>query len=280
MTNLAIYAMRANGIAVTSDYTPHWADSGNNHAWNAVLSADGRAIPFMGCESNPGEYKLRTRIAKVYRKMYSEQPSSLGCQLQEAEKAPAWLRSKNYLDVTSSYVDTATVNIEVDSLAADSVRFLYLAVFNSGNWEAIAWSRLENGRAKFKEMGIDLVYLPAYFHNDELVPAAEVFLLNKNGEQKELIAADKLQSMEVRSTTRMKIKNSTGTNEFSNLKPGSEYELFYWQKGWEKAARQKNEDGILRFDGVPSSGLYWLREVDSPKEERIFLYKDNQQIWY
>lgn len=37
MTNLAIFAMRANGLAVTSDYTPFWADSSNNHAWNAIL---------------------------------------------------------------------------------------------------------------------------------------------------------------------------------------------------------------------------------------------------
>ena len=54
MTNLAMAAMRANGIAVTSDYTPHWADSGNNHAWNAIITHDGEAIPFMGCESDPG----------------------------------------------------------------------------------------------------------------------------------------------------------------------------------------------------------------------------------
>ncbi|MCJ7459130.1 MAG: hypothetical protein MUP17_09085, partial [candidate division Zixibacteria bacterium] len=45
MTNVTIYAMRANGLAVTSDYTPFWANAGNNHAWNAIVTPDGKAIP-------------------------------------------------------------------------------------------------------------------------------------------------------------------------------------------------------------------------------------------
>ena len=46
MTNLAIYAMRANALPVTSDYTPYWANSGNNHAWNAILGRDGEVLPW------------------------------------------------------------------------------------------------------------------------------------------------------------------------------------------------------------------------------------------
>ncbi|MDP8220162.1 MAG: transglutaminase-like domain-containing protein [Candidatus Stygibacter frigidus] len=280
MTNLAIYALRANGIAVTSDYTPHWADSGNNHAWNAVLTADGKAIPFMGCESNPGKYNLRQRIAKVYRKMYAEQPSSLGYQLHDDEKAPAWLRGKSYLDVTEDYVNTADITVTIDSIASPPQRFLYLAVFNSGNWEAIAWSKLEGGDAEFNNMGIDLVYLPAYYINDELVPAGEVFLLNRDGKREELQVAESVQDMEVRSTTRMKINNLTGENDITNLKSGKEYELYYWHKGWRNAAHNTFNANELHFEQIPENGLYWLREKNSDKEERIFIYRKHDQIWY
>ena len=280
MTNLAIYALRANGIAVTSDYTPHWADSGNNHAWNAVLTPDGKAIPFMGCESNPGNYNLRQRIAKVYRKMFAEQPSSLGNQLREDEKAPAWLRGKSYLDVTDDYVSTTDITVSVDSIATPPQRFLYLAVFNNGNWEAIAWSKLEDGEAEFKNMGMDLVYLPAYFIDDKLLPAGETFLLNNEGVREELRVAESFQNMEVRSTTRMKISNLTGENDITNLKPGKEYELYYWHKGWKNAAKDTFNKNELHFEQIPENGLYWLREKDSEKEERIFIYRNQQQIWY
>lgn len=280
MTNLAIYALRANGIAVTSDYTPHWADSGNNHAWNAVLTPEGKAIPFMGCESNPGKYSLRQRIAKVYRKMFAEQSSSLGYQLKPDEKAPAWLRGKSYLDVTDDYVSTGDITVAVDSIASPPQRFLYLAVFNSGNWEAIAWSKLESGKAEFKNMGLDLVYLPVYYIDEDILPAGEVFLLNNEGEREELQVAESVQEMEVRSTTRMKISNLTGENDITNLKPGKEYELYYWDKGWQNAAKDTFFEIKLHFEQIPENGLYWLREIDSEKEERIFIYRDQQQIWY
>ncbi|MCF7912246.1 MAG: transglutaminase-like domain-containing protein [Candidatus Cloacimonetes bacterium] len=280
MTNLAIYALRANGIAVTSDYTPYWADSGNNHAWNAVLTPAGEAIPFMGCESNPGDYGLRQRIAKVYRKMFSEQASSLGSQLQVNEKAPGWLRGKSYIDVTDSYVPTANIAVVVDSLPTSPPRFLYLAVFNDGNWEAIAWSQLENGKAEFKNIGIDLVYLPVYYIDDKLIAAGEAFLLNSNGGKEELRVTESFQNMDLRSTTRMKISNLTGENDITNLKSGKEYELYYWQKGWQIVANDTFKAEKLHFMQVPENGLYWLREKDSDKEERIFIYRDQQQIWY
>ena len=71
MTNMTIFALRANGLPVTSDYTPHWANSGNNHAWNAILDKNDSVIIFMGGEANPGEYELGHKLAKVYRKSFS-----------------------------------------------------------------------------------------------------------------------------------------------------------------------------------------------------------------
>ena len=32
---------RAAAIASAADYTPHWADNGNNHAWSVILDGDG-----------------------------------------------------------------------------------------------------------------------------------------------------------------------------------------------------------------------------------------------
>jgi hypothetical protein len=95
MTNLAIYAMRANGLAVTSDYTPYWANTGNNHAWNAIADAGGKVMPFMGAEADPGDYRLSNKAAKVYRKMFGKQTDNLIFQNRKQEKARG-LRAKAY----------------------------------------------------------------------------------------------------------------------------------------------------------------------------------------
>jgi hypothetical protein len=278
MTNFAIYALRANGIAVTSDYTPHWADSGNNHAWNAIITPDNRAIPFMGCESNPLEYKLRKRIAKVYRKMFAVQENSLGCLLDNDDSAPPWLRGKNYLDVTPDYVPTASVSIETSQ--ADNEKFLYLAVFNSGSFKAIAFAPLQNGIAVFQNVGTNLAYLPAIYKNDEIVPAGKPFLLNSDGKKEILVAIDDLQDMQLFSTIALKIRNNSGRADATNLKAGSVYELYYWLDDWKLAASGSLTDESLVFKDIPAQALYWLREKDSKKDERIFIYRDGKQIWF
>jgi len=94
MTNITIYAMRANALGITSDYTPYWANSGNNHAWNAIVAPDGKVTPFMGAESNPGKYRLANKMAKTYRKTFSKQKNNLVFQKKKQEKVPGWLAGK------------------------------------------------------------------------------------------------------------------------------------------------------------------------------------------
>ena len=132
MTNLSIYAMRANGLAVTSDYTPYWANSGNNHAWNAIVTPTGEVIPFMGAEANPGKYKLANKLAKVYRKTYSVQKDNLAFQVADTKLLPGYLASKSYVDVTKDYVETKSVTVKLNGQEPKE-QFAYLCVFNSEN---------------------------------------------------------------------------------------------------------------------------------------------------
>ncbi|MBC8527590.1 MAG: transglutaminase domain-containing protein, partial [Candidatus Cloacimonetes bacterium] len=161
MTNFTIYAMRANGLAVTSDYTPYWPNSSNNHAWNVLILSEDKAIPFMGAEADPGKYSIRKEVAKVYRKLFFEEDETLASKLNEDEKAPAWLSGKNYRDVTDQY--TETTDVRIDSLNSEK-RFAYLSIFNSNKWKAIHWAEIDStGNAVFTKMGDNIIYLPMYF---------------------------------------------------------------------------------------------------------------------
>jgi len=184
ITNLTIYALRANGIGATSDYTPHWANTGNNHAWNVIIMPDGKATPIMGNDSDPSRYKLSSKAAKVYRKVFSEQKDNLAFKLMNNEKAPAWLSGKCYKDVTQEYTEVTDVNITLDCEIPDSTNYLYLCVFNSGEWRAIHWGKIDNKAADFTDMGVDIAYLPMFYVDEKLFPAANPFILTKNGDKK------------------------------------------------------------------------------------------------
>lgn len=281
MTNLAIYAMRANGLAVTSDYTPHWADTGNNHAWNAILDKDGKVTMFMGGESNPGDYRLHNRMAKVYRKTYSVQKRNLVFQKPEWEKVPRWLSRKNYKDVTSDYTDVSDVTITLEQPVPDSVNYAYLCVFNDGEWKAIHWGKIIGQKATFTDMGRNIAYLPMYYAKEKLIPAASAFILEKSGVMRKLIADEEnTTNIKLLSTTRRKLLTSTDGIAKASFETGRNYELFYWKDKWVSLNKQVASNKPLGFDEVPAGVLYWLVAEDSRKDERIFTIEDGKQIWW
>jgi len=281
MTNLTIYAMRANGLAVTSDYTPYWANSGNNHAWNAILALGGKVVPFMGAESNPGQYRLPYKLAKVYRKTFSLQKGNLIFQDRKQEKVPGWLAGKNYVDVTADYVPVSDVAIHFSHPTPDSVDIAYLCVFNSGEFKAIHWGRVVDNMAIFTDMGVDIVYLPALYLNEEIVRFAPPFILTKEMSVRELVIdTANTVSVKLTSTTIRKQEISTEGVIQSSLTPGVKYELFCWRDGWQSLGTGEAADEPLVFTDVPAGGLYRLVAEQSDREERIFTIQDGRQVWW
>lgn len=282
MTNLTIYAMRANGLAVTSDYTPYWANSGNNHAWNAIVAADGRAIPFMGAEANPGTYHLANKFAKVYRKMFAQQKGNLIFQERKQSDVPRWLSGKNYVDVTKDYTSVVDVRVEFDRPVPDSVDIAYICVFNSGEWQPIHWGRIKGAATVFDDMAPDIVYLPALYIDEKIVPFGWPFVLAANGSRCELRPdAEKMISIGLISTTKRQQEVSTDGIAKTYLKTGETYELFCWREDWQSlGSKSAAGNEPLVFDNVPAGCLYWLVEKGSDREERIFTIEEGQQVWW
>lgn len=285
MTNLAIYAMRANGVPVMSDFTPYWAKSGNNHAWNAVLGADGKIVIFMGGEANPGKYNLNQAKAKVYRKTFSLQPGSLADIKKDWEEAPPYINRNGIVDVTREYVPVSDVELQISREIPDSVRFAYICVFNTGEWKAIHWSFIEDeGRVRYTDMGTDIAYLPALFINGKIVPAGNQFILTKEGEieEKKPEIGNPIK-LKISSTTKRVTKETTDFSEKVFLKEGESYELFYWDGKWISAGKQKAMGEPLLFNNVPTGAMYWLVNTIPTKDrpERIFtVNKEGNPIWW
>jgi hypothetical protein len=259
MTNMQIYARRAGGVAVASDYTPAWAKSGNNHAWSVVIGADGRGYaPISGV------------AAKVYRKTFSEQLDSLGAKLDEGEKAPRWLKGKYYKDVTDSYVTTSDVELAV---YPSGEKYAYLCVFNSGNWKAIQWSEIKTTVASFRGMGRDIMYLPAFYIDEELVPAGLPFILHKDGSIRTLTNDGEMVSVSTNESTSDRVTYEGRTDEsfLVPLKEGASYKLHKWlEDDWKEISTAIGTEQPMQFSELTSGSLFWLTEVDGNREERPF----------
>ncbi|MFZ5434551.1 MAG: transglutaminase domain-containing protein [Calditrichota bacterium] len=279
MTNLTIYAMRANGLAVTSDYTPYWANSGNNHAWNAILTFDGKVIPFMGAEANPGGYRLANKLAKVYRKTYSIQRNNLAFQADDSQQLPGYLASKCYIDVTRDYVPTRTLTLPVE--VPDSMAIAYLCVFNSGEWQPIQWGTITGDSVRFVDMGIDIAYLPGIYVERKIIPVGPPFILEVDGSIEPLTAdTNRRTTLRLTSTTATKQESSTDGIIKTNLAAGTRYELHYWDNDWQIAAQAVAAGEPLIFTAIPAHCLYWLTAENSDHEERIFTFANERQVWW
>nr|MBN2278216.1 transglutaminase domain-containing protein [candidate division Zixibacteria bacterium] len=283
MTNITIYAFRANGLAVTSDYTPYWANAGNNHAWNAIVTADGRVIPFMGAESNPGDYHLAYKLAKVYRKTFAEQKDNLTFQTKKQEAVPGWLAGKSYLDVTRDYIPVVNYTFLFDETAPDSIDIAYICVFNSGEWKAIDWARIEDSNglniAYFTDLGKDIIYLPGLYLDKSIVPCGAPVLL---GDTTARFAADTINTVTLRLTETTTMEHAPSTDGVARVKltPGVEYELLFWNNNeWQSFGKKTAGTGPLVFEKVPSGTLYWLVAEEKDREERIFYWNGTDARW-
>jgi hypothetical protein len=62
---------------------------------------------------------------------------------------------------------------------------------------------------------------------------------------------------------------------------GNEYELVYWDNGqWNSLGKQIANDNFLEYKNCPTHALFLLHNLTTGLEERIFTYKNDEQIWW
>lgn len=205
-----IAALRAMGIPAVLNTIPVWGNSAHPHFWTEIVQKNNKRvlyenneIPFIPenemlingmywgakyiptYESIPSYISVRhTRtIPKVYRVNYELQKNSLVLQAQEA--IPVFFKNPGLEDITNQYIETVDVNIPLWE-NENKNRFVYLCCYNSQDWIAVDWAVVKRGKALFKNVGVNVLYLPAYYQNGMLIPAGNPFILERDGKRKEL----------------------------------------------------------------------------------------------
>jgi len=182
MSNLSNFSLRALGVPTTSDFTPRWPKTDNNHAWNAVYF-DGEWHTFMGCEAreNPVYDSIKSKtFAKVYRKSFAADPIM---PPSPDGTAPPRLMRTAAVDVTTEY--TSVSDIEIPNYSNETA--IYLCVHNFAAWRTVAGSWDTGGTVPFSDVGNhDILYCATKYVEDETgwgrhIPVNMPFVLHLDG---------------------------------------------------------------------------------------------------
>ncbi|WP_434035516.1 transglutaminase domain-containing protein [Formosa sp. 4Alg 33] len=69
-------------------------------------------------------------------------------------------------------------------------------------------------------------------------------------------------------------------NDGNHIIPGDNYELMVYNSGWQSLGLKTADKQELNYVDVPSSGLYWLKNLSQGKEELPFVFDSNKnQFW-
>ncbi len=238
------------GIPVAIDFVPSWGNRNDKHQWN-VLVYNGKTYPFESFwEEDKWKYKKLYnnmssdplygdfRLAKVFR--YSYQTDRTGpandINVSNNDIPPLFLNTKKK-DVSSEYFETSDVEISLINLPRD-IRYAYLCVFSSHNIIPVQWGKIKSNRAIFKNMGRDVVYVPAYYKDGMLIPSGQAFHLDYSGQKKYF--------------------EPTGSKISITIK--RKYPVFPFKKEWAESLVGGKFQGANRADFGKAVDLYTIKE--------------------
>jgi hypothetical protein len=281
-TTLTVYAMRVAGIPAAVDFTTQWGNRNFGHSWNSVMYEDGHFVSFQGTESNPGEAKIEYdpkedwtfKRAKIFRKTFMNSGHNELLRSESKYPVPAMFSDDFYRDVTAAFVPVADIDLPVNKASRGSQeKFMYLCAFNNENWIPIDWGTADDNSVSFKNVGRSILYIAADYVASNLLFATPPFSVSANGEVKTYIA-----DTTVRTSVRLTCKYPYN---LSNLvKINDQYELSYWDNGWQSLGTKQATEKYLVFDNVPDNALLKLHDVSRGKQERPFIVVDNQQVFW
>ena len=188
------------GMPIAIDFVPAWGNRNNSHSWN-VIPSNGNSDAFEAFWDNDRwKYKRiynnrnidhlwgKFRLPKVYRYTYSNHlVGPITDKEMLWEDIPELFQNTKQKDVSDEYFETQDVTIKLSDSIPDGMRYAYLAVFGYQQWHPVQWGKIQNnGTVTFQGMGKDVVYLPVYYKQKRIIPAALPFKLEADGSIRQL----------------------------------------------------------------------------------------------
>ena len=248
LSKLTLFTYRIIGIPAVIDYTPHFANRNGRHHW------------ITGIDPNLNNYEVFQanlyRMAKIYRRTFSHNPTPIP---HRDEYIPPCFLNPFHKDVTSAYMPTTDISVPIPRNV--KIEHAYLAVFNDLTWKPIACSKVSGRQAYFPDMGRDIVYLPVYYKEDEMLPLAPPFIVSAEGS----ISRPELSGSK---TKKLKLKRKY---------PGSSTQHYWFERLKKARIEASNEADFNRLDTIyqfrtKPTGEYRYITVDSTLKRRYWRF--------
>ncbi len=257
--DIAVYkvkALRSFGIAAALDYVPYFADTNYGCAWATAFDNQGGEYYLFPKTSVRNPFK-RGRIPKMYRRTFKTLKNSLRAIKNVKTNTPPYLGHYDYYDITNS-LESVDVSVKADT---DTTKFVYLAVFNDGEWHPVDWAKTDSaGLARFQKIMPEIIYLPLKMIKAKQYRLDYPFLL-ENGGMKRFLIPDYNHPVSV--TLRK-------TAPYVDLTVGEYYSLYVWDGNWTPLYRFYCISPSVMFN-LPQNALFLLANDDIDFDERIFI---------
>lgn len=173
-----VYILRSLGIPAVSEVNFQRPNRNMGHDWNAIIGSKGETIYYQ-IDTKPATGKPDSPIAKIYRRTFSVDSNALPFQKYPSEVIPQAFANPYLKDVTSDYFSTRTISVDLFSSAkAITNQHAYLCVWDDTKWLPVAWGDIRNGKATFRDMGLNALYLPVIYKDEKTqVPVGAPFIL-------------------------------------------------------------------------------------------------------
>ncbi len=177
------------GITTAVDFVPAWGNRNSSHSWNVAI-INGQTYAFESFwDTNRWKYKHiynnktydkewgSFRLPKVYRHTYSSHPTAPATDRRvRSEDVPPLFKNYKKKDVSAEYFDTLNLTLRLPEVP-ENMYYAYLCVFGYQQWHPVQYGEIRGDKVTFEGMGKDLVYLPAFYCNGEIIPAGAPFHL-------------------------------------------------------------------------------------------------------
>ncbi len=204
-TYFSATAMQAAGLPVASDFIPQWGNNNTGHfmlrlidhdktrklisnenkpinTWATVewsSTYDEHRHLFTAAELPKGmRVQYAATIPKVYRFTFSrdDELAMINATMPAEEISPEF-RFANFKDVTGEYIRCTNYTLHLNP-AQDKFRLAYLCTFTVWGWKPVAISRRDGNTAGFRNIGRNVLYLPAIYDSGEFKPAGLPFYID------------------------------------------------------------------------------------------------------
>jgi hypothetical protein len=187
---------RSMGIPTAIDFTPHWGNRTNSHAWSVLILPNGKGTPFyMGCvPGDTAQYFHPYLKPKIFRHRFRLNLDMMKDFVGEESVYPLF-KQPDFIDVTDEYYQTTDVVRDIP-VQYHHNKVAYICVSDKENWEPVYYGRIVDGKATFKSMGRNILYIVAVMDGMGLKAIGNPFYITAGGKVKTVRSdAKKKQSM-------------------------------------------------------------------------------------